>query len=156
MKIMDEKTIEILSSIEMGDATTKELVDWAIAALEAEKDTKSIVLLAGLFPENGFEDALHLFESSLVELNIVVPPKSILLIHRAKFLAIAILAGDISPNEGCRRIGEINLQLGWPEELAEFGLLAHEQTGHEDLGITAESLQPEIREATGRLLQREV
>ena len=156
MKITDDRTIDILSALEMRDATTKDLVDWGIAALEAGKDTKSIVLLAGLFPDDDFEDALQLFKSSLNELKLDIPPISVLLIHHAKKIAKAIIAGDISPNEGCRKIGEINFQLDWPEELAEFGLLAHVQTGHENLGITAENIQGEIREAAEQLLQREL
>lgn len=156
MKITDDKTIDILSALEMGDATTKELVDWGIAALESGKDTKSIVLLAGLSPDDGFEEALQLFKSSLTELKLDFPPIDVLLIRHAKLIAKAILAGDISPNEGCKKIGKINFQLGWPEELAEFGLLAHEQTGHEDIGFTAENIQVDIRKAAERLLKCEV
>ncbi|WP_297896449.1 hypothetical protein [Shewanella sp.] len=47
-------------------------------------------------------------------------------------------------NLGCAKLGEINRDLDWPIELAAFGLLAHEQHDHENIGITAENCIPEI------------
>ncbi len=44
---------------------------------------------------------------------------------------------------------------GWPDSLSEFGTLAHDQQGHEELGIAAESVVPEILEAARKLLESE-
>lgn len=61
-----------------------------------------------------------------------------ILFSEALDIAKKIVAGDIDPNKGCSLIGDINHALDWPEELSAFGLLAHEQHDHENLGITAE------------------
>ena len=71
-------------------------------------------------------------------------------------LAHQVLEGEISPNLACAEIGEMNQSLDWPEELSAFGLLAHEQTGHEHIGMTSESVQPEIVHEAQKLLQREL
>jgi len=66
------------------------------------------------------------------------------LFKKAVFLAQKILSGELDPNQGCAEIGDINRQLGWPTELSGFGALAHDQAGHENLGITPESCIPDI------------
>lgn len=58
------------------------------------------------------------------------------LLEQAVEIARGIVAGDIQPNDGCAKIGDINHALDWPEELAALGLLAHEQYDHELIGIT--------------------
>ncbi|MGI2142625.1 hypothetical protein RA178_09725 [Shewanella oncorhynchi] len=67
-------------------------------------------------------------------------------------IAKKILAGDIDPNLGCAKLGEINRDLDWPTELAAFGLLAHEQYDHENIGITVESCVPEIIDECTKLV----
>ena len=74
------------------------------------------------------------------------------LLNEAITIAREILSGQIGPNEGCAKIGAINDELNWPDELTHFGALAHEQTGHEHLGITAESCIPEIIEEAKKLI----
>ena len=66
------------------------------------------------------------------------------LLNEAIDIAKKILSGDIDPNKGCSLIGDINHTLDWPKELSAFGLLAHDQYGHENLGFTAEGCIPEI------------
>jgi len=66
------------------------------------------------------------------------------LLQQAVAIANKILDGDVQPNVGCGQIGEINRALDWPQELSAFGLLAHEQYDHENIGITAEGCIPEI------------
>ena len=67
-------------------------------------------------------------------------------------IAKQIVSGEINPNEGCDLIGKINDELGWPEELLGFGQLAHEQHGHEHLGITAENSIPDIIKESKKLI----
>jgi len=121
--------------------------------LQKGKETKSIVLLAGLSNKDDFEEASSLFKYSIQELGFQFPPKSTLLIHYAKTIAKSIISGDMQPNEGCKIIGDINRALDWPVELVYFGLLSHDQTNHEDIGITEESIRPEIIEAAKELLK---
>ena len=63
---------------------------------------------------------------------------------------------EIQPNLGCAKIGEINHHLDWPEELSDFGMISDEQTGHENIGITSDSIIPEIISAAKELMQLEL
>lgn len=67
-------------------------------------------------------------------------------------IAKKVLSGDIDPNLGCAKLGEINRDLDWPTELSVFGLLAHEQHDHENIGITAENCVPEIIDECKKLV----
>jgi hypothetical protein len=49
-------------------------------------------------------------------------------------------------------IGDINQKLDWPDELTGFGMLAHEQYDHENIGITTESCIPEIIDECKKLI----
>jgi hypothetical protein len=72
----------------------------------------------------------------------------------ARVVATRVLAGDIDPNHGCNMIAAVGENLGLPKELGMFALLAHEQSGHESLGMTAESCVPDILAACRELLSR--
>jgi len=69
-------------------------------------------------------------------------------------VARQVIAGTLSPRTGCARIADLCHALGDPDELLLFDLLAHEQTGHEHIGIAAESLEPEIIQACEELVRR--
>lgn len=74
------------------------------------------------------------------------------LLQEAVSIAQKILSGELQPNAGCTLIGDINRELDWPPELGSLGLLAHDQTGHEHIGITAESCVPEIIDECRKLV----
>ena len=76
------------------------------------------------------------------------------MLGKAVVIAKSILSGEKDPNLGCSELGEINRSLDWPEELAAFGLLSHEQYDHENIGITAEGCVPEIKEECEKLIER--
>ena len=76
------------------------------------------------------------------------------LFAQAVEIARRIVAGEVDPNAGCAEIGKINDALIWPEELGALGLLAHEQTGHENLGITAENCVPDILTEAKELVEQ--
>ncbi|MGX5730603.1 hypothetical protein ACWKWK_08715 [Pseudoxanthomonas beigongshangi] len=69
-------------------------------------------------------------------------------------VARQVLAGEIDPNLGCGLIAGVGEKLRFPDALDTFFLLDHEQYGHEDLGITAESCVPDILEPAVRFSQR--
>ena len=74
--------------------------------------------------------------------------------QRAIEIASNVIAGRISPNLGCAEIAGISRSLGSPEDLAIFSLLAHDQSGHESIGITAQSCVPDISDACRALVGR--
>jgi hypothetical protein len=67
-------------------------------------------------------------------------------------IAKSIIAGEINPNDGCAKLGDLNRDLDWPEELSVFGLLSHEQYDHENIGITAESCVSDIIDECKKLV----
>lgn len=67
-------------------------------------------------------------------------------------VAKQVLAGEIEPNMGCGLIAAIGEKINHPSTLLVFTLLAHEQCGHESLGIAAESCVPDILEACRELV----
>lgn len=81
-------------------------------------------------------------------------PNNKQLVAQAVEIAKSILNGEKAPNYGCSELGEINRALDWPEDLAAFGLLAHEQYDHEHIGITAESCVPDIKQECEKLVEK--
>jgi hypothetical protein len=73
----------------------------------------------------------------------------------ALHVAKEILHGHLDSNLGCGLIAEIARKLNFPSNLEKFVLLAHEQTEHEHVGITAESCVPVILIACRELLTAE-
>ena len=67
-------------------------------------------------------------------------------------IASRVLTGEIDPNLGCYMIAAVAENLDSPKELLVFKLLAHEQSGHEHLGITAQSCVPDILAACRELI----
>ncbi len=68
-------------------------------------------------------------------------------IEDAERIAHEILAGTMDPNLGCGLIRSIAQGNNFPSQLMIFVLLGHEQYDHEHLGMTADSLKPEILQA---------
>jgi hypothetical protein len=67
-------------------------------------------------------------------------------------VAEQVLAGTLDPNLGCGLIAGIGHKLNYPTALMPFTLLGHDQTGHEHLGISAESCLPDILAACRQLV----
>ena len=66
-------------------------------------------------------------------------------------IARRVVAGRVNPNDVCSLLAEVSKSLPSVKELHAFELLAHEQYGHEHLGITAESCAVEIIEECRQL-----
>jgi len=61
-------------------------------------------------------------------------------------VAKGIISKEINPNNGCAQLSELSQENNSPDELQIFELLAHEQYGHEHIGITAEDTALQITE----------
>jgi len=70
-------------------------------------------------------------------------------------IAHEVLGGTIDANLGCGLISSIAQSNHYPDYLMGFVLLGHEQYDHEHLGITSESLRPEILQACRELVARQ-
>ena len=75
-------------------------------------------------------------------------------ITKALVIAKDIVQGHKNENDGCSELSEINRELDWPEDLAPFGLLAHEQYDHENIGIIAEGCVPEIIDECKKYIEK--
>ena len=67
-------------------------------------------------------------------------------------IARRIISGRVNPNDACALLAEVSESLNSPDELSAFEILAHEQYGHEHLGLTAESCEAAIVKECHRLV----
>ena len=155
MKLDPEETLGIIAQYQEKMIDEKALSVWAVRNLEKGIESESLILLAGLTKSELLE-ASDLLKKAVLELGYSWPSEHQINLAYAKIIASQILSGKIQPNEGCYLIGEINHYLGWTDELSDFGSLAHDQTGHENIGITSESVVPEIISAAKELLKLEL
>jgi hypothetical protein len=65
----------------------------------------------------------------------------------AKLLAQDILAKSLDANVGCTLIASIAAKLRYPESLEAFAALAHDQAGHEHVGISKADCVDDILDA---------
>ncbi len=151
MKINPEEILNLIARYEYKVIDEKELSDWAIELVENDIQSESLILLAGIAPSE-YAEASGLLKMVISELGFSWPSDKVLSLAYAKIIAQQILDGEIQPNLGCAKIGEINHHLNWPEELTYFGMISHEQTGHENIGITRKSVIPEIISAAKELM----
>jgi hypothetical protein len=62
----------------------------------------------------------------------------------------------MEPHLGCGLIATIGEKNNYPSQLSMFELLAHEQDGHEHLGITRATTLPHIMNACHELIASQV
>jgi hypothetical protein len=155
MKMNPEEILNLIARYENKVIDEKELSGWAIELVENEIKSDSLILLAGMTPSE-YGEASTLLKKVVSELGFSWPSDKTISLAYAKIIALQIISGEISPNLGCAKIGEINHQLDWPNELSAFGMLSHEQTGHENIGITSNSVIPEIISAAKELMHMEL
>ncbi len=67
-------------------------------------------------------------------------------------IARRIISGRVNANDACALLAEVSESLNSPDDLSAFEILAHEQRGHEHLGLTAESCAAEIVKECHRLV----
>lgn len=65
----------------------------------------------------------------------------------AKLLAQDVLKKSLDANVGCALIASIAAKLRYPEPLAAFAALAHDQSGHEHVGISKADCVDDILDA---------
>ena len=148
-----EKLLEIIAGFERKLTGLSGLTNWAAGLLARDIETDSLIRLAGL-TEAESDEAPGLLRKVVSEWGFRYPTEAVIGVAYARLIAKRILDGQVEPNEGCARIAEINQRLGWPDELTTFGMLAHEQTGHEHIGI--KGTVPEIMSAAQALVELEL
>ncbi|MYN05566.1 hypothetical protein GTP41_26085 [Pseudoduganella sp. DS3] len=74
----------------------------------------------------------------------------------AKLLAQEILSNRLDANVGCALIASTAAKLGYPKSLEIFFALAHDQSGHERVGISAVDCVDDIFVACRVLLESSI
>lgn len=114
---MNRVTNKMLARRYLGSATCEDYVDWAVACLESNLDSKNIRILASLGKPLYPSEVEDYFKRSLKDLGWTLPEPSDCLVDYARSVAQEILSGDIPPREGCRSIYHIAVALDYPPEL---------------------------------------
>lgn len=142
---MNEESKEFFAKLYLHKAGSDNYVDWAIACLEDGFDSKNLRMLAAtdkpLYPAE-IEDR---FQNALKELGWNYPSKRESLMNYPKKIAEKIVSGELPPDEGCRQIYLISLELDYPEELKDWIWL---DEGHDP--VTNEWLWDEYSYSEGK------
>jgi len=159
LKVDPSELMEIIVRFEERCISPVDLSDWAVSLFEKGIESESIIFLAGLIKAE-YGDAPELLKRAVSELGFLWPSDDTIDLVYMKMVANDIISGEIQPNLGCALIDDISnpFIFGGPHEnetdqMWEFHFLAHDQTGHEHLVITAENIIPYIMEAANKLLK---
>lgn len=114
---MDFETNKMLAERYLGTATHEDYVDWAVACLQADLDTKNIRILASLRNAASPSEVEDYFNRCLKDLGLTMPDRRECLFEYARGLAQQIVSGDLAPLDGCRQIYRIVRELGFPGEM---------------------------------------
>ena len=144
----------VLAKRALGLETGSAVLDWAYEALADGWDSGPLAILAGLDkPPNEFEIDRYLAEA-LRSLNIEPLDRDGLVTAWGLGLAHDLVAGAISPRDGCRGLSNLWRTAGFPERYLPF-YLADEQLGLADEGIygTAEAVAEDILKTARHLVE---
>lgn len=120
-------TNRLLTAYALGDATSKEMIDWATAILTGGRDSPHLRVLAGYTEsqaEADLEDFRADFRRTLEELDLELPPKRTAYRDYACFICEAILEETIPLRQGHRVLysiwQEVNYGIGGAQIFEPF------------------------------------
>lgn len=114
---MNFETYKILAERYLGTARHEDYVDWAVACLESDLDSKNIRILASLRNAASPSEVENYFNRSLQDLGLTVPDRRECLVEYARGVAQQIVSGDVSPLDGCSQIYRVVRALDVPHEM---------------------------------------
>jgi len=128
------------------------LPDVAAAALQAGFDSPSLRLLAGLLPVESWRSR-ELFDGALQELNLASVSKVEAARTYAKAVSIQIVAAELSPREGARRLWDASVQVK-DDGFHELDPFVYAASKIDSRPAEANSFEREIIEEARRWVQR--
>jgi hypothetical protein len=138
-----------------GDTLGVELVDWALAALEADFDSSNLRILASLGSSASTEEAELYFKRALKELAIEIPAKEKIIDDYVREIARKILADEIAPESAAKLIhNKVLYQFNHPEEYMGWCYLSgglHLETYEE---LRGKDLEDAIKQLARHTLNR--
>ncbi len=117
---MNEATKQFFVKLYLGQAPSGDYVDWAIACLEDDFDSKNLRMLAGMEKQSYSYEVEEKFRRALTELGWKYPSEKETLQNYVKDLAKAIVIGKVNPAEGCHKIYNVVAFLEYPKELSSW------------------------------------
>ena len=117
LQAVNSETNKLLAERYLGTATSEDFVDWAVACLESNLDSKNIRILASLQKPLHSSEVDDYFNRCLQDLGWTMPGRQECLLEYARSLAKQILSGDLTPVDGCRKMYRLVVALEYPREL---------------------------------------
>jgi hypothetical protein len=117
--------LEVLAGYRMGMLTPAEVVLWAVDALVAGADSRSLRMLAGLEPPFDLEEVGRLQTCAFRELQVELPSESEHVSLYTSWVLRSILATRIDRKDGLRRLADLYLIRRYDAQLDSFYRLYH-------------------------------
>ena len=143
-------TKRLLTAYAIGDATSKDVIEWATTMLIDGHDTPHLCMLAGYSEsqaESNLEEFRADFRRTLKELGLELPPERTAYEDHACFICEAILDGAISFRKGHRILysiwQEVNYGIGGAQIFEPFMYL------EDSLSLVEEGYPPLMERFTG-------
>ena len=114
---MNFETYKIIAERYLGRATHEDYVDWAVACLESDLDTKNVRILASLDKSASPSEVEDYFNRCLHDLALTTPDRRECLVEYARGVAQRIVSGEVSPLYGCSQIYDVVRELDFPHEM---------------------------------------
>lgn len=120
---MNEATKQFFVKLYLQRASSEDYIEWAIACLEDNYDSKNLRMLASMEKQSYSYEVEEKFRRALSELSWKYPNEKETLENHVKDLAKAIVSDEINPADGCHKIYNVVDFLDYPKELYSWSYL---------------------------------
>ena len=118
----DEATIVLLWEEATGAVFAGDYVDWALAQLEAGKQSRRLLVLAGMGTDS-MEEIRKEFRKTLQEMSLLPDASLDVYFLYARYMARQMLEGKVTYVVACRDLAKICAQSGYRKEFSIFSQL---------------------------------
>ena len=117
---MNEATKQFLVKYYLEQVYTEDYIDWAIACLVDNFDSKDLRILSAMDKFAYKHEVEEKFRRALSEIGFEFPSKKEVLQEYVKDTAKSIVSGATNPAEGCHKIYNVMRFLDYPKELSNW------------------------------------
>lgn len=115
--LVNDQTLKVIAERYLGSATCEDYVNWAIACLETDVDSKNIRILSSLRKPLYSSEVDDYFERSLADLGWIMPERPECLQAYLRHLAQQVVTHEMPPLEASWKIYRVVVALDFPKEL---------------------------------------
>lgn len=123
--MLPSRTYEVQSGYALGLVESQAIVTWALDAIVAGFDSKSLRILAGLDGPLDQEEIRRLYSAAFAELGIRPLPEAAHVRFYVTSVLRAMLSGTFGRKEALERLSDLHISRGYDRELTDFYLLYH-------------------------------